>query len=373
MRNVYGSSFYLISVFSHYDKRKQKLCELISSTRNIKINQTYNTAQELIVRDESEETSQPYGQNVRETFPKADFFIKITDDQKDDQNITNAMKRFISLIFNDEFYTPSEDEFAMFNAYASSKNSGSLSRQVGASILNNEGKIVSSGTNELPKVGGGILTTKSFERRIFNHEIDPSDTRKKNLFVDLMHILNNLNLLNQEYNSNQIQQLLEKYQTELKAAQITNIIEFFREIHAEMDAIIAAARSNNNTINCSLFTTTYPCHDCTKHIIAAGIRRVIFVEPYPKSLATELYDEFISIEGVNNPEKKVKFESYVGIAPRLFMNIFTMSKRKEKNGEIVKWNGSVAKLKHSEQFQYYYLREIVAIGKISKYIPIDLQ
>jgi cytidine deaminase len=261
----------------------------------------------------------------------------------------------------------------MFNAYASSKNSGSLSRQVGASIMNNEGKIVSSGTNDLPKVRGGIFATKLFERRIFNYEIDPSDTRKKNLLVDMMHILNNLKLLNRKYKINEIQQLLEKYQTELKRAQITNIIEFFREIHAEMDAIISAARSNNSTINCSLFTTTYPCHDCTKHIISAGIMRVIFVEPYPKSLATELYDEFISIEGVSNPDKKVRFESYVGVAPRLFMNIFTMSKRKESDGRIVKWDGSVAKLKQSEQFQYYYLREIVAIGKISKYIPIDLQ
>ena len=45
-----------------------------------------------------------------------------------------------------------------------------------------------------------------------------------------------------------------------------------------------------------MYVTTFPCHNCAKHIIAAGLERVVYLEPYPKSRAKTLYDEDITPE-----------------------------------------------------------------------------
>ena len=44
---------------------------------------------------------------------------------------------------------------------------------------------------------------------------------------------------------------------------------------------------------CTLFATTFPCHHCARHIVAAGIRRVVYVAPYAKSRAVDLHDDAI--------------------------------------------------------------------------------
>jgi deoxycytidylate deaminase len=45
-----------------------------------------------------------------------------------------------------------------------------------------------------------------------------------------------------------------------------------------------------------LFSTTFPCHMCARHIVSAGIKRVVFLEPYPKSYAEELYADSITFD-----------------------------------------------------------------------------
>src|SRR5690606_6216358 len=75
---------------------------------------------------------------------------------------------------------------------------------------------------------------------------------------------------------------------------ISSLIEFSRSIHAEMDAILSASREGISTVGCDLYVTTYPCHSCARHLVAAGIRRVYYVEPYIKSLALELHSDAIT-------------------------------------------------------------------------------
>lgn len=51
-------------------------------------------------------------------------------------------------------------------------------------------------------------------------------------------------------------------------------MEYSRSIHAEMDVITSMARKQNgDTKDKILFTTTYPCHNCARHIVAAGIKK----------------------------------------------------------------------------------------------------
>lgn len=51
-------------------------------------------------------------------------------------------------------------------------------------------------------------------------------------------------------------------------------------LHAEANAITKVARSNNSSEGSTLYVTASPCLECSKLIIQAGIKRVVFNELY---------------------------------------------------------------------------------------------
>mgnify|MGYP002433678694 FL=1 len=51
-------------------------------------------------------------------------------------------------------------------------------------------------------------------------------------------------------------------------------------LHAEANAITKLARSSNNSENATLYVTASPCIECSKLIIQAGIKRVVYGEKY---------------------------------------------------------------------------------------------
>jgi dCMP deaminase len=67
--------------------------------------------------------------------------------------------------------------------------------------------------------------------------------------------------------------------------------ELCRGLHAEQNAIIQAAKHGVNIAEATLYTTHSPCIICSKMIINAGIRRIVYLEGYPDTLATEMLDE----------------------------------------------------------------------------------
>lgn len=67
--------------------------------------------------------------------------------------------------------------------------------------------------------------------------------------------------------------------------------ELCRGLHAEQNAIIQAARHGVNIDGATLYCTTMPCIICTKMLINAGIRRIVFEEGYADQLACEMVAE----------------------------------------------------------------------------------
>jgi dCMP deaminase len=67
--------------------------------------------------------------------------------------------------------------------------------------------------------------------------------------------------------------------------------ELCRGLHAEQNAVIQAAKHGTNINGSTLYCTTMPCIICSKMIINAGIRRIVFEEGYPDQLAEEMIDE----------------------------------------------------------------------------------
>ena len=58
-----------------------------------------------------------------------------------------------------------------------------------------------------------------------------------------------------------------------------------RTVHAEINAILNASSSIRNS---TIYTTTQPCSDCTKALINAGVKRIVYDSSYPNDLAREL-------------------------------------------------------------------------------------
>jgi deoxycytidylate deaminase len=103
-----------------------------------------------------------------------------------------------------------------------------------------------------------------------------------------------------------------------------------------MDAITSIARKGNSaTLGTTIYTTTYPCHNCARHIVAAGINKAIYIEPYEKSLALDLHDDAITN---NTDQTKVAFEAFEGVSPRRYSKFFFSSteRKTSSSGEAVK-------------------------------------
>ncbi|HGJ65707.1 TPA: cytidine deaminase [bacterium] len=74
--------------------------------------------------------------------------------------------------------------------------------------------------------------------------------------------------------------------------------ELCRGLHAEQNAIIQAALFGVSIENSQIYTVTQPCVVCAKMIINAGIKRIIYDNPYPDELAEQMIKE-AGIELVN--------------------------------------------------------------------------
>lgn len=67
--------------------------------------------------------------------------------------------------------------------------------------------------------------------------------------------------------------------------------ELCRGIHAEQNAIIQAAYHGVSIKDATLYCTNLPCSICSKMIINAGIRRVLYQSGYADSMSQEMFDE----------------------------------------------------------------------------------
>ncbi len=75
-------------------------------------------------------------------------------------------------------------------------------------------------------------------------------------------------------------------------------------LHAEANAITKLARSNNNSEGSTLYVTASPCLECSKLIIQAGIKRVVYGEEYRLSDGIDLLRRAnIEVKYINCEEK----------------------------------------------------------------------
>ena len=270
-------------------------------------------ADELIGRDDHQR-GQPFGQRLRDTFPRADVFIAVH--RPDDA--TTQVRRFVDLLFAHPFHTPTQDEVAMFQARAAALRSADLSRQVGAVIATASGEVISVGTNEVPTGAGGQYWPDSKpDGRDFQRGDNESFRIRRSMLAELLQRMGEAGWLADkiaEATRHNVDAVVEDLLPRVRDSVMMSVGEFGRTVHAEMAALMDAARRGVAVRGTTLFSTTFPCHNCTKHIAAAGISRVVYIEPFPKSRAGELHDDAIEVDGTGRVEGKVNFGPFVGVA-----------------------------------------------------------
>jgi dCMP deaminase len=67
-------------------------------------------------------------------------------------------------------------------------------------------------------------------------------------------------------------------------------------IHAEVNAILKAAKTGASVDGSTLYLTLSPCLDCSKLILQAGIKRVVYLEQYRHLDGPNFLKQFIKVE-----------------------------------------------------------------------------
>ena len=62
-------------------------------------------------------------------------------------------------------------------------------------------------------------------------------------------------------------------------------------IHAEQNAVVQAAKTNVSVDGATIYVTHQPCSLCTRILINAGIKRIVYAEGYPDEFSLKLIKE----------------------------------------------------------------------------------
>jgi deoxycytidylate deaminase len=204
-----------------------------------------------------------------------------------------------------------------------------MSRQVGAAIVSEDGEMIAVGWNDVPRYGGGLyneddqFTVDTARSNVVDKDnrcfkwggcICHNEMRRKSIVDSVVKRIADAGLIKSGSTMFDLKAVL-------IGSDIDFLIEYSRSIHAEMEAILSVAREGRHSlVGSTLYTNTYPCHNCARHIVASGITQVIYIEPYLKSLAVALHHDAIT----EDPQEqgKVIFRQYDGVAPRSYLRLF---------------------------------------------------
>lgn len=397
LREVYSPAFYLFAINESEKDRENYLTNQKNMGRR--------DARELIKRDQDEQYT--WGQHTRDVFELADFHISINNafedtNMSDNYNVERKkisaqvsiqINRIIDLMFGSPYHTATFEEYAMFMAYSTALRSGDLSRQVGAVIATDDNEIIAMGSNEVPKFGGGQYWSdmNNSDKRGWNVEngrdmmlkrndnentigYDPNKTEINKLINNIVEDKECFNYESLNLNKEDLKEYKKNFFDSLYS-KLKNITEFGRTVHAEMAAMLSCAKLGISLQNSTLFCSTFPCHNCTRHAVYCGIKRIVYIEPYPKSKALMLHSDSTTIENIQD---RVKFESFTGVGPRRFFDLFSMKLssgydiiRKDENDNVIDWQRSNAKLRCASDPFHYKDRELSEKVAYKTYIKMN--
>ena len=346
LRTVYGQRFILVGVYVPRGEREDALVKRGMSEVN---------AKELVVRDE--QGGGMYGQAASDAFQLADLIV---DGRAAPDSVEAEIQRFLDLLFGVRLITPSLEEHSMHLAFAASLRSGDLSRQVGAVIVDARGAVLATGCNDAPRFGGGQYWPGPDDARDIVAGEDANERIRRQALRAMLESVGRMEAGRDEF---------ERAQEVFGDNLLMDLTEFGRAVHAEMAALMDCARRGVRTEGSAVFCTTFPCHNCVKHLVAAGVEKLYFIEPYAKSRALELHGDAVSADEL--VERRLRLLPFVGIGPRRFQSLFALQdpvgnkiKRKGRKGTVLARERAGAVPMISEGLASYLEREQAALGEM---------
>jgi len=357
LRQVYQGAFCQIGVVCGETVRKERL---MSS----KCKDPRQSEIEYFMRRD-EDAGIPNGQKVTATFHLSDFFVDNTPArtltqpggnpvENPEWDVADQLGRLIDILTHTKVIRPRPNETGMFHAHGAQMRSACLSRQVGAALVDAAGNVIATGTNEVPRAGGGVygggfrmdmLNGKEYDNRCaVVGGFCRNTVEQKTIIQHIIDAIPELKEVDNEY-----------LQETLRKTEVGRLLEFSRAVHAEMDALLSAARQGTSTVGTRMFVTTFPCHYCARHIVSAGVDEVQFIEPYLKSKALSLHGDAIvatatdwkppsevaktvSKDDEGHAPPFVLFRPFTGVAPGLYKRAFLKDRDlKDKDGKM--WFG----------------------------------
>ena len=303
------AAFYSIAITTNDKDRRQRLSDIGFNKRTIDaIDEKEYSGKALKNYDNF------VSQNIENCIQKSDvFFInsgEISQFTETSKKLNEQIVRYVSLMLRPGLITPTKDERCMQIAFVAKLNSGCISRQVGAALVDKNYSVKAVGWNDVPKgqiscllrdVGkllgsGDIDAFSDYEKndKKIRAELGKKFAKRENIktssglhcpfcFKDSYNAINN----NQ---NNQVHT---------------------RSLHAEENAFLQLAKYGNSTIEGGiLYTTASPCELCSKKAFQLGIKQVVYVDPYPGISSIHV---LASGDVKNRPELKL-FSGAVGNA-----------------------------------------------------------
>lgn len=355
LRKVYDQSFRLVAVHCHQYERMDRLYG--DETSTVKYGGVSKEEINRFIERDAKDGRNKHGQSVRDVFHLADFFLDNSPKSHDGAGMNADINRFLKLLLGIDLVRPTAGEKAIYVAFASALQSACLSRQVGAALISSDGRLVATGKNDPPKFGGGTYDEDSdpdhrcFAWKFSEGDIEfigcHNDRKKSALYREIANwMAGRLSIPlasrvippepewmgmdpsedRREALAHALSGALADISDEIDGMPgVKDAIEYSRSIHAEMAALMAAARGGISTIQSTMYVTVFPCHNCARHLVAAGVKAVFYIEPYVKSLAFELHSDSISPEGPDDSAAgatQMVIAPFTGVGPRMYDDYF---------------------------------------------------
>lgn len=322
--------FYLFSVFAKRSEREGR--ENFSGLRDKRDRGEENKPEEI------------YKQNVSRCVYLSDIAINNNSFKIE---FYRKLMNYYAIILRPGCITPSSQETFMNQAYSLSLRSGCISRQVGAVIIGKNGYVIGAGWNDVGEgqIGCGfrqVTDIKSLTNDIL--ATNPSSDESFRRYISKERKLEDSFCFKDEYSLYELRKKLSKFMRERKKAfrkigtreeqrkliqewlekdiKIKRL-EYCRALHAEENAILQTSKIGGMGVkDGTIYTTAFPCELCAKKIYQAGIKEIIYTEPYPESISKEVFLK----DGI----KMVKLTQFEGVKSHSYYRLYKASMDKKE-------------------------------------------
>ena len=283
------SAYYTFSIHSKDETIYSRFSDL-NNIKRIHKREMYQSDTEK--QKESLDSKKDFNsQNIIECIQRSDIYIDNNLDKKD--FLYKQIFKYLSLIVHPGLITPTKDENIMQLALNAKFNSGCISRQVGAVVLNKYDSVKSIGWNEVPE--GQIPCNLRSHNELLNNSplMDYSKYEKTKLRVeDSFKYIFTKDKPNQYKESDDLglhDAFCFKQVQNSKDGNKNQV--YTRSLHAEENAFLQLAKyGNSEIIGGQLFTTASPCFLCAKKAYQLGIKRIVYIEAYPDISNEQIFD-----------------------------------------------------------------------------------